>query len=106
MLRGATLEGLRRLLLLVLLQDAAPLSPGPLLPSHLLPLEELLLVEPSNQAGMLLSAMPNLLRMINSGAGMIQGESATPCSACCAALLHVYHTCTMALCVVPGYGRL
>jgi hypothetical protein len=73
MLRGHTLEGLRRMLLLVLLQDAAPLGPGPLLPSDLLPLEELLLVEPSNQAEMLLSVVPNLLRMINSGAGMIQG---------------------------------
>ncbi|WIA30633.1 hypothetical protein OEZ86_000711 [Tetradesmus obliquus] len=74
MLRGATLEGLRRMLLLVLLQDAAPLGPGPLLPSDLLPLEELLLVVPSNQAEMLLSVVPNLLRMINSGAGMIQGS--------------------------------
>jgi hypothetical protein len=74
MLRGATLEGLRRMLLLVLLQDAAPLGPQPLLPSDLLPLEELLLVDPSNQAEMLLSVVPNLLRMINSGAGMIQGE--------------------------------
>jgi hypothetical protein len=74
MLRGPTLEGLRRMLLLALLQDAAPLGPGPLLPSDLLPLEELLLVVPSNQAEMLLSVVPNLLRMINSGAGMIQGD--------------------------------
>jgi hypothetical protein len=39
MLREATLEGLRRMLLLVLLQDAASLGPQPLLPSDLLPLE-------------------------------------------------------------------
>lgn len=73
MIKGATLEGFRRLLLLVLLQDAVPLAPGPLLPSQLLPLEDLLLKVPRNQSDMLLSTVPNLLRMINSGAGMIQG---------------------------------
>lgn len=73
MIKGNTLEGFRRLLLLVLLQDAAPLAAGPLLPSQLLPLEELLLKVPSSQADMLLSTVPNLLRMINSGAGVMQG---------------------------------
>lgn len=73
MIKGNTLEGFRHLLLLVLLQDAAPLAAGPLLPSQLLSLEELLLKVPSSQADMLLSTVPNLLRMINSAAGMIQG---------------------------------
>jgi hypothetical protein len=93
MLRGATLEGLRRMLLLVLLQDAAPLGPAPLLPSHLLPLEELLLVVPSNQAEMLLSIVPNLLRMINSGAGMIQGEL-NMCSCMLTSLHYTLHAPT------------
>eukprot|EP00775_Hariotina_reticulata_P008243 gene8243-8433_t len=73
MLQGETLEGLRRMLLLVLLQDPLPRASGPLSPPALQTLEELLLVKtPNSQLHMLLSTVPNLLRMINSGAAVIQ----------------------------------
>lgn len=74
MVRGQTLEGFRRLLLLVLLQDAAPHAAGPLMPTALAPLEDLLTKTPGSEADLLVSTVPNLLRMINSGAGIIQGK--------------------------------
>jgi hypothetical protein len=74
MVRGATLEGCRRLLLLVLLHDGRLTQRGPLAPSSLLTLEELLLLRPPEcQQDMLLSTAVNLVRIINSGAADIQG---------------------------------
>jgi hypothetical protein len=77
MVQGATLEGFRRLLLLVLLQDAHLMQPGPLAPSSLLSLEELLLSRtPETQQEMLLTTCVNLMRIINSSAADIQGNLA------------------------------
>jgi hypothetical protein len=63
------------LLLLLLLQDPAPLAPGPLLPHALMPLEELLLSgsAPSGRPQQLLCVVPSLLRVLNSGTGAILG---------------------------------
>ncbi|KAI8469832.1 MAG: hypothetical protein J3K34DRAFT_511818 [Monoraphidium minutum] len=76
--QGANMEGFRRALLLVLLQDGratAPAPPGAPSPGALLPLEEL--VAPpaggASEVSMVLSAAPNLLRMLNSGAAEISG---------------------------------
>lgn len=73
--RGASLEAFRRLLLLVLLQDPVLADAGPLSPPQLLTLEELLLALPpgTSEAGMLLSTVPSLLRMTNTGAAVISG---------------------------------
>lgn len=77
MARGASLEAFRRLLLLVLLQDPVLADPGPLRPPQLLTLEELLLALPpgASEAGMLLSTVPSLLRMTNTGAAVISGTA-------------------------------
>lgn len=73
MVAGSTLEAFRRLLLLVLLQDDQVLQDGPLQPSMLRSVEELLLSHtPENQRDMLLSTWVNLIRMVNSGAAEIQ----------------------------------
>src|SRR5690242_5084017 len=72
MIQGHTLEGFRRLLLLVLLQDPGPVGPGPLTTKGLAPLEDLLSKTPSGESDLFLSTVPNLLRMLNSGAGVIQ----------------------------------
>jgi hypothetical protein len=71
---GSTLEAFRRLLLLVLLQDDGILQDGPLQPSALRSVEELLLSHPPrNEKDMMLSTVVNLERMLNSGAAEIQG---------------------------------
>lgn len=73
--RGSTLEGFRRLLLLVLLQDNQVLRDGRLQASMLRSAEELLLAHPpESQRDMLLSTWVNLVRLLNSGAAEIQGE--------------------------------
>jgi len=87
--RGSTLEGFRRLLLLVLLQDNQVLRDGPLQASMLRSAEELLLSHPpESQRDMLLSTWVNLVRLLNSGAAEIQGEDPSaelqlPCHALC-----------------------
>jgi hypothetical protein len=82
---GSTLEAFRRLLLLVLLQDDRTLQDGPLQPSALQSIDELLLSHPpQTEKDMMLSTVVNLERMLNSGAAEIQGG----CSTCqCAWLL-------------------
>lgn len=86
MVRGHTLEGLRCLLHLVLLQDPAMLRAGPLMPSALVPLEDLMTRTPTSETDLLLSTLPNLLRMINSGAAIIQGMAGCHDSICTLAL--------------------
>lgn len=74
MIGGLTLEAFRRLLLLVLLQDDRILQEGPLQPSALRSVEELLLSHPpQTEKDMMLSTLVNLERMLNSGAAEIQG---------------------------------
>lgn len=84
---GATLEALRRLLLLVMLQDARiltstvrpPMGPGPGgntggVPGMLLTMEELLTQGgPTAEQRLALGAVPNLIRMLNTGAAMLEG---------------------------------
>jgi hypothetical protein len=61
-------------------QDARTVGPGPLPAAPLPPLEELLQPPrpgaPLSEAGMLLAAAPNLLRMLNTGATDIAGARA------------------------------
>jgi len=71
------MDALRRALLLVLLQDPAPVTPQgtPLQQAALAPLEELLLGRPrASELSMVLSSSLNLLRMLNSGAAVISGR--------------------------------
>lgn len=73
MLSGGTLEGFRRTLLLILLQDAVLTKPGPLRQAAIEPLEQLVVLKQRiTERDMLLSVVPNLLRILNSGASEIE----------------------------------
>jgi hypothetical protein len=76
---GDMLPALRITLLLATLSDASCCCPGPLDSPDLVPLEELLKAQQgAGQAG-LLAVVPELARMLNTSAAMLQGGHGIDC---------------------------
>lgn len=70
---GDVLPALRLTLLLATLSDGSCCCPGPLDSPDLVPLEELLKAQQGGGQGGLLAVVPELARMLNTSAAMLQG---------------------------------